>query len=179
MQWTHKYRQKKVVTPILCLWVVTTFLAGIVTACGPASATGHTSVVTLSLTVTPQQAATPTVSLPTAIPPTAATAPSILPGDWPSFLLGRGGFNSSETTITTATVLSLTRSWTAHAGGGISSEPVVVDGTVYWGSWDGYEHATSITGQARWSTSLGSMLKNQSVRKFHESIMKLTNTLIF
>ncbi len=159
MHWMHKYRQKKVVTPILCLWMVTVFLAGIVTACS--SNTDHAPAVTPSPTVTSQQVATPTISLPTAIPPTVATASSILPGDWPSFLLGKGGFNSSETAITTATASSLTRSWAAHAGGGISSEPVVVDGTVYWGSWDGYEHATSVTGQARWSTSLGSMSSSQ------------------
>lgn len=81
--------------------------------------------------------------------------PRILPGDWPSFLLGRGGFNNQEVALTPATVSTLTRSWQAHAGGGISSEPVVVSGTVYWGSWDGYEHATSVSGLARWSTFLG------------------------
>lgn len=31
----------------------------------------------------------------------------------------------------------------------------MVNGTVYWGSWDGFEHATSASGQARWATFLG------------------------
>jgi outer membrane protein assembly factor BamB len=75
--------------------------------------------------------------------------------------LGSGGFNSNETAITSTTDSSLTRSWMAHAGGGISSEPVVVDGTIYWGSWDGYEHATSVDGRARWSTFLGKVSNPQ------------------
>lgn len=101
----------------------------------------------------PHKETSPLASSPTTT--VERTAPHILPGDWPSFLLGSGGFNSSETDITSTTAASLTRSWMAHAGGGISSEPVVVDGTIYWGSWDGYEHATSVDGRERWSTYLG------------------------
>lgn len=82
--------------------------------------------------------------------------PQVYPGDWPDFLLGTGGFNDSEAEITPSTVSRLLLAWTAHAAGGISSEPVVVDGTVYWGSWDGYEHANNAaTGQMLWSIYLG------------------------
>jgi len=49
----------------------------------------------------------------------------------------------------------------AHDGGGIASEPVVVDGMIYWGSWDGYKHAMSVNGQARWLTFLGKMSRPQ------------------
>lgn len=156
MHRAHEYWQKRAVAHVAYLWMVTVFLTGIITACS--SATGHSSVVTPSPTMIPP---TPTASPAVTASPTAAIAPAILPGDWPSFLLENGGYSSSETAITTATAPSLTRSWTAHAGGGISSEPVVVDGTVYWGSWDGYEHATSVAGQARWSTFLGSMSSPQ------------------
>ena len=123
----------------------------VVTACG----TGGTSATSIPTT----RPTTASGREPTLVVSASASArandPHILPGDWPSFLLGAGGFNSSETVITAETAPALSRSWQAHAGGGISSEPVVVDGTVYWGSWDGYEHAASVTGQARWSTFLG------------------------
>jgi outer membrane protein assembly factor BamB len=157
--WTHKHWQKRAVTRIVCLWMVTIFLAGSISASG--MDTDRSAVVMPSSTMTPRQDTTPTLAPPTAAPSTVTVVPSILPGDWPSFLLGKGGFNDNETAITTATAPSLTRSWTAHAGGGISSEPVVVDGTIFWGSWDGYEHATSVSGQARWSTFLGSMSSSQ------------------
>lgn len=159
MHWTHEHWQKRAVMHIVSFWMVTIFLVGCITACGRDM--DNSRVAIPSPTTTPRQVATPTLVPPTAAPPTVAIAPSILPGDWPSFLLGKGGFNDSESAITEATAPSLTRSWTAHAGGGISSEPVVVDGTVYWGSWDGYEHATSVSGEARWSTFLGSMRSSQ------------------
>lgn len=125
------------------------FLIGIVVVWTPSA--GGPTVVRRSPTPTPRQQH--------ALAATAPVAPTVLHNlldDWSSFLLGKGGFNDSETAITAATAPSLTLSWVAHAGGGISSEPVVVDGTLYWGSWDGYEHATSVTGQERWVTYLGS-----------------------
>jgi polyvinyl alcohol dehydrogenase (cytochrome) len=45
--------------------------------------------------------------------------------------------------------------WTAHAPGSISAQPLVSGGFVYWGSWDGYEHATTTSGVEVWSTDLG------------------------
>ncbi len=120
-------------------------------ACGTGSASATSTPTTRP---TPALGRQPTASV-SASATTPVTDPHILPGDWPSFLLGVGGFNSSETGITAESVSSLSLAWQAHAGGAISSETVVVDETVYWGSWDGYEHATRVTGQARWSTFLG------------------------
>ena len=133
------------------------FLAGFVASCGYSK--GDLPAGIPSPTMIPHKETPPLASSPTTT--VEPTAPHILPGDWPSFLLGSGGFNSSETAITSTTASSLTRSWVAHAGGGISSEPVVVDGTIYWGSWDGYEHATSVDGQTRWSTYLGKVSNPQ------------------
>ncbi len=142
---------------VSCLWMLMVLLAGVAASCSLSR--GDPSAAMPSPTVAPHKKMSPLASSPT--PTVQSTAPHILPGDWPSFLLGNGGFNSSETTITSTTAASLTRSWVVHAGGGISSEPVVVDGTIYWGSWDGYEHATSIDGQARWSTYLGKVSSPQ------------------
>ncbi|MBA3946700.1 MAG: PQQ-binding-like beta-propeller repeat protein [Herpetosiphonaceae bacterium] len=71
----------------------------------------------------------------------------------------RTGYNPNETTITPATAANLTTKWTAAETGntqGITAQPVTNNGTVYWGSWDGYEHATNAsTGTQRWSRFLG------------------------
>jgi hypothetical protein len=157
MQWQPESRRKKGVMHVSCFWMLMVLLAGVAASCSLSR--GDPSAAMPSPTVAPQMKMSPLASSPT--PTVQSTAPHILPGDWPSFLLGNGGFNSSETTITSTTAASLTRSWVVHAGGGISSEPVVVDGTIYWGSWDGYEHATSIDGQARWSTYLGKVSSPQ------------------
>src|SRR5262249_13772204 len=79
----------------------------------------------------------------------------IVPGDWPSYLLNNGGFNSTETIINQATAPQLKQYWEYHARGAISTQPVVTNGMIYWGSWDGYEHATSLDGKRVWATYLG------------------------
>lgn len=38
---------------------------------------------------------------------------------------------------------------------------MVAEGMIYWGSWDGYEHASSIDGQTKWSTYLGEASSSQ------------------
>jgi polyvinyl alcohol dehydrogenase (cytochrome) len=46
--------------------------------------------------------------------------------------------------------------WTATATGPVTVQPTVADGVVYWGSWDGFEHATSTAGGVElWKTYLG------------------------
>ena len=79
-------------------------------------------------------------------------------GDWPTYLdnEGRAGFNGAETAITSSTAPSLTQRWADTAGGGVSAEPVQVNGVVYYGSWDGYERAAdAATGTLLWSAYLG------------------------
>src|SRR5207302_6211399 len=101
---------------------------------------------------------TPTPTATTAVGSTATVTPAVpevLAGDWPSYLLGNNGFNSHETMITTTTAPNLRQYWTYHAGGGISAQPVLVNGVIYWGSWDGYEHATNLKGEQLWATNLG------------------------
>src|SRR6266702_4563021 len=79
-------------------------------------------------------------------------------GDWPTYGYdnARDNFNAAETIITPATAPQLKQKW-AHAGGnGISDQIAAVSGNVYWGSWDGYVHASSAsTGSILWHTSLG------------------------
>jgi polyvinyl alcohol dehydrogenase (cytochrome) len=78
-------------------------------------------------------------------------------GDWTTYMgsNAREGFNSAETVITTKTAPNLKLKWTHNAGGGIFSQPIVANGIIYWGSEDGYEHATTLSGGYVWATNLG------------------------
>jgi hypothetical protein len=96
---------------------------------------------------------------------TAASVPAPNAGatsgsDWPKYLdnLGSSGF-TSENLITTANVssLKLAAGWPVQGSGTISTQPVVANNLVYWGSWDGLEHATPLPGSSGsgWATNLG------------------------
>lgn len=106
-------------------------------------------------TPTAQGAALPTATT-TSLPPLAASvAPDM---SWPTYMgqSGRSGFNGAETTLTAATIAHLTVRRQLHAGGAIFAQPVVANGTIYWGAWDGYERATSVaTGRNVWARYLG------------------------
>ena len=78
-------------------------------------------------------------------------------GVWSTYLFNTAhtGFNQSETTITASTAGSLKYHWSSTTRGGVSSQPEEANGNVYWGSWDGYEHAASLNGAVIWATNLG------------------------
>lgn len=78
-------------------------------------------------------------------------------GDWPTYQAnnGRSGFNSAETIINPTTAPHLKLHWTATAAGAISTQPVEANGMIYWGSWDGNEHATTLSNVQVWSANLG------------------------
>jgi outer membrane protein assembly factor BamB len=88
---------------------------------------------------------------------TSQRAGSVVAGDWPMYLadVGRSGYNSTETAINRTTASNLKLHWQYRSGGNISTQPVVVNGMIYWGSWDGYEHATNLSGHQVWQTNLG------------------------
>jgi polyvinyl alcohol dehydrogenase (cytochrome) len=75
---------------------------------------------------------------------------------WPSYL-----FNNAHSGDQTAPqprlggTSKLTPGWSAHANGPVSAQPVLANNLVYWGSWDGYERATTLSGRAVWSAFLG------------------------
>ena len=49
----------------------------------------------------------------------------------------------------------LQEKWNVSVTAPISAQPIVDDGVVYWGDWNGLMHATTVSGTARWSISLG------------------------
>lgn len=70
--------------------------------------------------------------------------------------LGHSGFNGAETTLNANTVSRMTLQWTRKAGGGISSQVVEANGMLYWGSWDGLEHASNpADGTDYWAVPVG------------------------
>jgi outer membrane protein assembly factor BamB len=75
--------------------------------------------------------------------------------DWTSYLNGsQTGYNAAETTLKSSNVSSLALKW-SHTSGSVSAQAVVSNGVVYWGSWDGLEHAYTTTGAKLWETQLG------------------------
>jgi outer membrane protein assembly factor BamB/regulation of enolase protein 1 (concanavalin A-like superfamily) len=63
---------------------------------------------------------------------------------------------STDTVIPPAQAPSLTKLWSYATGGTIASQPAIVNGVAYVGSWDGYEYALNAsTGALIWKTNLG------------------------
>ncbi|HCI80885.1 MAG TPA: hypothetical protein DHW02_14480, partial [Ktedonobacter sp.] len=67
----------------------------------------------------------------------------------------RTGYNSSETAINSSTASSLKLNWSFKTGGHINAQPVVANGQVYFGSWDGNEYATDLHGNKLWAAAIG------------------------
>jgi len=125
-------------------WAVMALLALLVAACDiPGSSTQAPEVV----------------SAHTGVPssPRTGAPPSLVSGDWSTYLAdaAHSGFNRTETTINQNTAPRLKQYWSYHANGGISVQPVEANGLIYWGSWDGVEHATDTQGHEAWATNLG------------------------
>ena len=90
-----------------------------------------------------------------------AAQPDVATTAWPTYLGGiaRSGYNPLETAINATTAPNLRLSWSAQAGGTISTQPIVANGRVYWGGWDGYQRASAASGTSigklSWATFVG------------------------
>ena len=63
---------------------------------------------------------------------------------------------SADTVIPASQAPALTRLWSHSTGGPIASQPAIVNGVAYVGSWDGYEYAlNATTGAVIWKTLTG------------------------
>lgn len=79
-------------------------------------------------------------------------------GSWPTYLgnYAHSGYNASETIINPSSAPNLQLHWSRVLGKKISTQPVEANGMIYWGSWDGIEHASRLTdGSDVWATNLG------------------------
>jgi outer membrane protein assembly factor BamB len=78
--------------------------------------------------------------------------------------LGRTGFAARETSISTSNVHSLRQRWLVPGKASISDQATSAGGLLYWGSWDGYEHASKpATGQEVWRSYIGQETKHDCV----------------
>ena len=66
---------------------------------------------------------------------------------------------STGSSITTANTSNLSPKWRLSVTAPISDQPIVDNGVIYWGDWNGQMHATSVTGSPLWSTPLGTAPK--------------------
>ena len=75
--------------------------------------------------------------------------------------LGRSGYYPLETGLTAANVGTLKLHWTDATGGvGSYAQPIVANNMVYWGDWNGLEHATTLSGQDVWTVATGQNIDN-------------------
>lgn len=77
--------------------------------------------------------------------------------DWPMFLNNiQRTATTMDATISNSNASQLVKHWSFQTGGVVASSPTVVNGTVYVGSWNGYEYALDAkTGAQKWATYLG------------------------
>jgi hypothetical protein len=75
--------------------------------------------------------------------------------------LGRSGYYPTQTGVTAANVVTLKLHWTTTTGGvGGYSQPMVANNMLYWGDWNGAEHATDLTGKDVWTVNTGQNIDN-------------------
>jgi len=59
--------------------------------------------------------------------------------------LGRSSYSPTETAIRTNNAATIQQLWSSHGMDGITAQPIVSGGMVYWSDWGGTFHATSLT----------------------------------
>jgi polyvinyl alcohol dehydrogenase (cytochrome) len=83
--------------------------------------------------------------------------------DWTTYQHdnARSGFQPYDPAINVGSVGTLAPNWIFRANDTISPQAIAANGLIYWGSWDGLEHATNpATGTDVWTTYLGDETNN-------------------
>src|ERR1700722_17597663 len=57
---------------------------------------------------------------------------------------------STGASVTTTNASNLSQRWRIAVSASISDQPIVDNGMIYWGDWNGRMHATSPSGRSRW-----------------------------
>jgi polyvinyl alcohol dehydrogenase (cytochrome) len=73
------------------------------------------------------------------------------------YLAGNGRtayFADERVPVATRSAVATVR-WTVRASDSISAQPLVSGKVAYWGSWDGYERATTTSGTRLWAANIG------------------------
>jgi energy-converting hydrogenase Eha subunit A len=75
--------------------------------------------------------------------------------------LARSGYYPAQTGLTAGNVATLKEHWLDATGGtGSYAQPIVVNNLVYWGDWNGVEHATTLSGTDVWTVTTGQNVDN-------------------
>ncbi|MCI4372757.1 MAG: PKD domain-containing protein, partial [Thermoplasmata archaeon] len=77
---------------------------------------------------------------------------------WPTYMYDpeRTGANHFENTIAPSNVAHLQELWSVPSNASDYSAPIVINNTVYYGSWNGYEYAVNAAnGSVEWTQYLG------------------------
>ncbi|HEV8193657.1 MAG TPA: PQQ-binding-like beta-propeller repeat protein, partial [Ktedonobacterales bacterium] len=87
----------------------------------------------------------------------AAGSAATATDSWPMYMHDNQRTGASaDATLSPSNAAQLGKLWSYQTGGMIASQPAVVNGVVYVGSWDGYEYAlNATTGAMLWRTFLG------------------------
>lgn len=77
--------------------------------------------------------------------------------DFPMYLGSpdHGDYARGDDMLTRQNAGSIVPRWQTAVTAPVSAQPVISNGFVFWGAWDGYERATTTSGRAVWSTYLG------------------------
>ncbi|MFN8633871.1 MAG: carbohydrate binding domain-containing protein [Chloroflexota bacterium] len=68
----------------------------------------------------------------------------------------KSNYNPNETALTVQNAPNLQLRWRAHADAATSIQPIVANGMVYWGAWDGYLRATRLADATPGATNVPS-----------------------
>lgn len=105
--------------------------------------------------------------------------------DWPEYghdPTGSGHTTDPGITVQNATTLAARSGWPVRSAGGarITAQPIVAGGFVYWGSWDGVEHATPTNGgTGGWTTNLGTLTYPTSTKCSNSGIHGVGDAGVF
>lgn len=84
---------------------------------------------------------------------------------WPKYLHDNGGSGfaaDSGLTAATAAGLKALPGWPVQLGATISTQPVLANGLIYVGAWDGYEYALTPSGAVQWKRFVGITTKGKA-----------------
>jgi polyvinyl alcohol dehydrogenase (cytochrome) len=137
---------------------------------GGAALTGAAAIgiagSTLAQDATPIPSGTPDVGTPLATPASPIPQEPILVAEWPFYGNGVLGTKSTVATgITAGNVVNLDLAWTATVGGPISATPVIAEGIVVIGSYDGNVRAYDPdTGTEIWTLETGAAVPEPNLQ---------------
>jgi len=95
----------------------------------------------------------------------AAVPASADGGAWPKYLHDNGGTGfvaDGGLAAATAARLKAMPGWPVQLGATISTQPVLANGLIYVGAWDGYEYALTPSGAIQWKRFVGITTKGKA-----------------